>query len=68
MSRCPAATGRIGRAFHTATYVTGSLPVTGSARPCFTSRRRCLGREFGPEGYGEYLEHKMIHLPAGWEA
>ena len=22
-----------------------------------------LGREFGPEGYGEYLEHKMIHLP-----
>ncbi|MEU0406286.1 aldehyde dehydrogenase [Streptomyces griseorubiginosus] len=27
-----------------------------------------LGREFGPEGYGEYLEHKMIHLPAGWEA
>ncbi|WP_329598707.1 aldehyde dehydrogenase [Streptomyces pseudovenezuelae] len=27
-----------------------------------------VGREFGPEGYGEYLEHKMIHLPAGWEA
>ncbi|MDQ1011093.1 aldehyde dehydrogenase (NAD+) [Streptomyces sp. V4I23] len=27
-----------------------------------------LGREFGPEGYGAYLEHKMIHLPAGWEA
>ncbi|MFI0979116.1 aldehyde dehydrogenase [Streptomyces sp. NPDC021093] len=26
-----------------------------------------LGREFGPEGYGEYLEHKMIHLPAGYE-
>ncbi|MEU6536770.1 aldehyde dehydrogenase [Streptomyces sp. NPDC047000] len=26
-----------------------------------------LGREFGPEGFGEYLEHKMIHLPAGWE-
>ncbi|MEU3917434.1 aldehyde dehydrogenase [Streptomyces sp. NPDC029004] len=25
-----------------------------------------LGREFGPEGYGEYLEHKMIHLPAGY--
>ncbi|WP_149183376.1 aldehyde dehydrogenase [Streptomyces sp. TRM49041] len=24
-----------------------------------------LGREFGPEGYGEYLEHKTIHLPAG---
>ncbi|MFI5803177.1 aldehyde dehydrogenase [Streptomyces sp. NPDC051561] len=27
-----------------------------------------VGREFGPEGYGEYLEHKMIHLPAGYEA
>ncbi|WP_438294105.1 aldehyde dehydrogenase [Streptomyces sp. HUAS TT7] len=25
-----------------------------------------LGREFGPEGFGEYLEHKMIHLPAGY--
>ncbi|GGW30424.1 aldehyde dehydrogenase [Streptomyces xantholiticus] len=24
-----------------------------------------MGREFGPEGYGEYFEHKMIHLPAG---
>ncbi len=24
-----------------------------------------LGREFGPEGLSEYLEHKMIHLPAG---
>ncbi|MGW1837673.1 aldehyde dehydrogenase [Streptomyces sp. NPDC002067] len=24
-----------------------------------------IGREFGPEGFGEYLEHKMIHLPAG---
>lgn len=23
-----------------------------------------IGREFGPEGFGEYLEHKMIHLPA----
>ncbi|NGO71057.1 aldehyde dehydrogenase [Streptomyces boncukensis] len=22
-----------------------------------------IGREFGPEGYGEYLEHKTIHLP-----
>ncbi|MFF5501979.1 aldehyde dehydrogenase [Streptomyces roseolus] len=25
-----------------------------------------VGREFGPEGFGEYLEHKMIHLPAGY--
>ncbi|MFE7297401.1 aldehyde dehydrogenase [Streptomyces sp. NPDC057579] len=24
-----------------------------------------IGREFGPEGFAEYLEHKMIHLPAG---
>ncbi|MGW1884210.1 aldehyde dehydrogenase [Streptomyces sp. NPDC001970] len=23
-----------------------------------------LGREFGPEGFGEYLEHKMVHLPS----
>ncbi|MGW7365806.1 aldehyde dehydrogenase [Streptomyces sp. NPDC054841] len=23
-----------------------------------------LGREFGPEGFGTYLEHKMIHLPS----
>ncbi|WP_240139510.1 aldehyde dehydrogenase [Streptomyces sp. MUM 178J] len=25
-----------------------------------------VGREFGPEGFGAYLEHKMIHLPAGY--
>lgn len=25
-----------------------------------------LGREFGPEGYAAYLEHKMIHLPTGY--
>lgn len=25
-----------------------------------------LGREFGPEGYGEYFEHKMVHLPSGY--
>ncbi|MFE6227635.1 aldehyde dehydrogenase [Streptomyces sp. NPDC057854] len=24
-----------------------------------------VGREFGPEGLSAYLEHKMIHLPAG---
>ncbi|MFI9587413.1 aldehyde dehydrogenase [Streptomyces sp. NPDC052236] len=26
-----------------------------------------VGREFGPEGFSAFLEHKMIHLPAGWE-
>ncbi|MEV8536565.1 aldehyde dehydrogenase [Streptomyces sp. NPDC051211] len=26
-----------------------------------------VGREFGPEGLSEYLEHKMIHLPAGYQ-
>ncbi|MFD7504740.1 aldehyde dehydrogenase [Streptomyces sp. NPDC059850] len=26
-----------------------------------------LGREFGPEGLAAYLEHKMIHLPQGWD-
>ncbi|MFH8615695.1 aldehyde dehydrogenase [Streptomyces sp. NPDC017979] len=25
-----------------------------------------IGREFGPEGYAAYLEHKMVHLPAGY--
>ncbi len=25
-----------------------------------------LDREFDPEGYGEFFEHKMIHLPAGY--
>ncbi|MBB4892668.1 acyl-CoA reductase-like NAD-dependent aldehyde dehydrogenase [Streptomyces olivoverticillatus] len=25
-----------------------------------------VGREFGPEGFAEYLEQKMIHLPAGY--
>ncbi|RSS80503.1 aldehyde dehydrogenase [Streptomyces sp. WAC06614] len=25
-----------------------------------------VGREFGPEGLSEYLEQKMIHLPAGY--
>ncbi|MEU0369155.1 aldehyde dehydrogenase [Streptomyces sp. NPDC006283] len=25
-----------------------------------------VGREFGPEGYGAYFEHKMIHLPTGY--
>ncbi|MEU2394240.1 aldehyde dehydrogenase [Streptomyces sp. NPDC007369] len=27
-----------------------------------------IGREFGPEGLSEYLEHKMIHLPGGYGA
>jgi acyl-CoA reductase-like NAD-dependent aldehyde dehydrogenase len=26
-----------------------------------------LGREFGPEGYSEFHEHKMIQLPPGYE-
>ncbi|MEU8524749.1 MULTISPECIES: aldehyde dehydrogenase [Streptomyces] len=26
-----------------------------------------VGREFGPEGLAAYLEHKMIHLPGGYE-
>ncbi|KUJ37258.1 aldehyde dehydrogenase [Streptomyces albus subsp. albus] len=26
-----------------------------------------LGREFGPEGFAAYMEHKTVHLPAGWE-
>jgi acyl-CoA reductase-like NAD-dependent aldehyde dehydrogenase len=27
-----------------------------------------IGREFGPEGYSEFLEHKMIQLPPGYVA
>ncbi|MFC0600849.1 aldehyde dehydrogenase [Streptomyces palmae] len=26
-----------------------------------------IGREFGPEGFGAYLEHQTVHLPPGWE-
>ncbi|GGR15136.1 hypothetical protein GCM10010282_04250 [Streptomyces roseolus] len=29
-------------------------------------RNSGVGREFGPEGFGAYLEHKTIHLPAGY--
>ncbi|MEV4192600.1 aldehyde dehydrogenase family protein, partial [Streptomyces toxytricini] len=44
---------------------TFSLDVLG---PFGGYKNSGLGREFGPEGFGEYLEHKMVHLPAGYGA
>ncbi|ARP70005.1 aldehyde dehydrogenase [Streptomyces pluripotens] len=54
----------IARRVRTGTYCvnTFSLDMLG---PFGGYKNSGLGREFGPEGYGEYLEHKMIHLPAG---
>lgn len=54
----------IARRVRTGTYSvnTFSLDMFG---PFGGYKNSGIGREFGPEGYGEYLEHKMIHLPAG---
>ncbi|MGP3925431.1 aldehyde dehydrogenase [Streptomyces sp. 8N616] len=54
----------IARQVRTGTYSvnTFSLDMLG---PFGGYKNSGLGREFGPEGFGEYLEHKMIHLPAG---
>ncbi|MCQ4046409.1 aldehyde dehydrogenase [Streptantibioticus rubrisoli] len=56
----------IARRVRTGTYSvnTFSLDMLG---PFGGYKDSGLGREFGPEGYSEYLEHKMIHLPAGWQ-
>ncbi|MEU6390418.1 aldehyde dehydrogenase [Streptomyces sp. NPDC046939] len=61
-------TGRglaVARQVRTGTYNvnTFSLDMLG---PFGGYKNSGLGREFGPEGYGAYLEHKMIHLPAGY--
>ncbi|MGY0023637.1 aldehyde dehydrogenase [Streptomyces sp. YJ-C3] len=56
----------IARQVRTGTYNvnTFSLDMLG---PFGGYKNSGVGREFGPEGYGAYLEHKMIHLPADWE-
>ncbi|MFI6943014.1 aldehyde dehydrogenase [Streptomyces sp. NPDC050418] len=56
----------VARQVRTGTYSvnTFSLDMLG---PFGGYKNSGLGREFGPEGYGEYFEHKMIHLPAGYE-
>ncbi|MEU6124127.1 aldehyde dehydrogenase [Streptomyces sp. NPDC047123] len=56
----------VARRVRTGTYSvnTFSLDMLG---PFGGYKNSGLGREFGPEGYGEYFEHKMIHLPAGYE-
>ncbi|MFJ4757123.1 MULTISPECIES: aldehyde dehydrogenase [Streptomyces] len=57
----------VARRVRTGTYSvnTFSLDMLG---PFGGYKNSGLGREFGPEGFGAYLEHKMIHLPAGGEA
>ncbi|WP_435241088.1 aldehyde dehydrogenase [Streptomyces cucumeris] len=54
------------RRIRTGTYSvnTFSLDMLG---PFGGYKNSGLGREFGPEGYAAYLEHKMIHLPQGWD-
>ncbi|GAA1434771.1 aldehyde dehydrogenase [Streptomyces thermospinosisporus] len=56
----------VARRIRTGTYSvnTFSLDMLG---PFGGYKNSGIGREFGPEGYAEYLEHKTIHLPAGWE-
>ncbi|MFG2885841.1 aldehyde dehydrogenase [Streptomyces sp. NPDC048297] len=54
----------VARRIRTGTYSvnTFSLDMLG---PFGGYKNSGLGREFRPEGYSAYLEHKMIHLPAG---
>ena len=54
------------RRIRTGTYSvnTFSLDMLG---PFGGYKNSGLGREFGPEGLSSYLEHKMIHLPQGWD-
>ncbi|MEU5577596.1 aldehyde dehydrogenase [Streptomyces huasconensis] len=56
----------VARRVRTGTYSvnTFSLDMLG---PFGGYKNSGLGREFGPEGYGEFFEHKMIHLPADYE-
>ncbi|MFC5720024.1 aldehyde dehydrogenase [Streptomyces gamaensis] len=53
----------VARRVRTGTYCvnTFSLDMLGPFGGCKNSG---LGREFGPEGFAEYLEPKTIHLPA----
>ncbi|QEU94669.1 aldehyde dehydrogenase [Streptomyces kanamyceticus] len=56
----------VARQVRTGTYSvnTFSLDMLG---PFGGFKNSGIGREFGPEGYAEYFEHQMIHLPAGYE-
>jgi acyl-CoA reductase-like NAD-dependent aldehyde dehydrogenase len=55
----------IARQIRTGTYSvnTFALDMLG---PFGGYKHSGLGREFGPEGYSEFLEHKMIQLPPGY--
>ncbi|MDJ0462874.1 aldehyde dehydrogenase [Streptomyces sp. H27-C3] len=55
----------VARQVRTGTYSVNTFSVD-MLGPFGGYKNSGLGREFGPEGYGEYLEHKMIHLPAGY--
>ncbi|WP_434588905.1 aldehyde dehydrogenase [Streptomyces sp. A5-4] len=55
----------VARRVRTGTYSVNTFSVD-MLGPFGGYKNSGLGREFGPEGYGEYLEHKMIHLPAGY--
>lgn len=57
----------VARRVRTGTYSVNSFSLD-MLGPFGGYKNSGLGREFGPEGYGEYFEHKMIHLPVGYEA
>ncbi|WJV49082.1 aldehyde dehydrogenase [Streptomyces flavofungini] len=57
----------VARRVRTGTYSVNSFSLD-MLGPFGGYKNSGLGREFGPEGYGEFFEHKMIHLPAGYQA
>ncbi|MCT7351296.1 aldehyde dehydrogenase [Streptomyces sp. 15-116A] len=56
----------VARRIRTGTYSVNTFSLDMLA-PFGGYKNSGIGREFGPEGYGEYLEHKTIHLPPTWE-
>lgn len=53
----------VARRVRTGTYSVNTFSLDMLA-PFGGFKNSGIGREFGPEGYAEYLEHKTIHLPA----
>jgi acyl-CoA reductase-like NAD-dependent aldehyde dehydrogenase len=53
------------RRVRTGTYNVNTFSL-GMLGPFGGYKNSGMGREFGPEGYGECFERKMIHLPAGY--
>ncbi|MET7936925.1 aldehyde dehydrogenase [Streptomyces sp. NPDC005322] len=54
------------RRIRTGTYSVNTFGLDMSG-PFGGYKNSGIGREFGPEGYCAYLEHKTIHLPRGWD-